>query len=64
MTLFFADLGYYPRSGVYLVEDIEANLSLPARDQQLRAEEMMNYHSDLVAHLKEQLLWLQQEQSA
>lgn len=64
MTPFFADLGYHPRSGIHPLENIEANLPRPARDQAIRAQEMMDSHSDLVAHLKEQLRWAQQEQSA
>jgi hypothetical protein len=64
MTPFFADLSYHPRSSIHPSENIEANLPRPAHDQAIRALEMMDSHSDLVAHLKEQLQWAQQEQSA
>ncbi|KAE8826953.1 hypothetical protein HRS9139_08125 [Pyrenophora teres f. teres] len=64
MTPFFADLGYHPRSGIHPQENIETDLPRPTRDQIVRADEMMNSNADLVAHLKEQLRWAQQEQSA
>ncbi|KAK1913710.1 hypothetical protein P3342_006953 [Pyrenophora teres f. teres] len=60
----FADLGYHPRSGIHPQENIETDLPRPTRDQIVRADEMMNSNADLVAHLKEQLRWAQQEQSA
>ena len=64
MTPFFADLGYHPRSGIHPAENMDANDHSPAKDQAIRADEMLNSHSDLVEHLKEQLRWSQHEQSA
>ncbi|KAK1917289.1 hypothetical protein P3342_000002 [Pyrenophora teres f. teres] len=62
MTPSFADLGYHPRSGIHPRRT--SDLPRPTRDQIVRADEMMNSNADLVAHLKEQLRWAQQEQSA
>jgi transposase InsO family protein len=64
MTPFFADLGYHPRSGIHLGDTSPEPLSPEAKAQALRADEMLASHADLVAHLKEQLRWAQQEQSS
>lgn len=63
MTPFFADLGYHPKSGIHPGEDLGA-LTPYQTEQRAVADEILDANSDLVAHLKEQLLWAQQEQSA
>ncbi|KAH4195582.1 hypothetical protein HBH42_073960 [Parastagonospora nodorum] len=64
MTPFMADLGYHPRSGIHPGEEATAELSKRLQSQQVRADELINANADLVAHLKEQIRWAQQEQQA
>ena len=66
LTPFFADLGYHPRSGIHPTEDFAPPplLTREAKDQILRADEMLDAHADLVEYLKIQLTWAQQEMQA
>ena len=64
MTPFFADLGYHPRSGIHPSEEDTGKLSAAMKNQRAQADEILASHEDLVAHLKEQICWAQQEQSA
>jgi hypothetical protein len=63
LTPFFADLGYHPRSGIHPADEYPnpSNLSAQAKDQIMRADEILDQHAALVEYLKIQLNWAQQE---
>ena len=60
MTLFFADNGFHPRTGV---EPLQAYQSLGRRAELMAADKIVANQEQTLSYLQDQLTWSQQEQA-